>query len=182
MSVDLHKFGYTAKGASVIMYRTGELRTHQAFVTDNWLGGLYGSSGMLGTKSGGPIAAAWAVLHHLGDDGYLRVTREARETALAIAQHVRHHEHLVLRAEPDTTLVCIGAPPAGVLDIFAVADALAARGWYVDRQQPPPSIHLTVNAVHARTYREFLRDLDAAVNEAASRPRSGTAGAYGTVD
>jgi glutamate/tyrosine decarboxylase-like PLP-dependent enzyme len=182
MSVDLHKFGYTAKGASVIMYRTGELRKHQAFVTDNWLGGLYGSSGMLGTKSGGPIAAAWAVLHHLGDDGYLRVTREARETALAIAQHVRHYEHLVLRAEPDTTLVCIGASPAGALDIFAVADALAARGWYVDRQQPPPSIHLTVNAVHARTYREFLSDLDAAVNEVAARAAKGTAGAYGTVD
>ena len=36
ISVDLHKFGYTAKGASVIMYRTGELRSHQAFVTDKW--------------------------------------------------------------------------------------------------------------------------------------------------
>ncbi|MFZ9779924.1 MAG: pyridoxal phosphate-dependent decarboxylase family protein [Ilumatobacteraceae bacterium] len=182
ISVDLHKFGYTAKGASVIMYRTSELRSHQAFVTDNWLGGFYGSSGVLGTKSGGPIAAAWAVLHHLGDDGYLRVTREARDTALAIAAHVRAHPHLMLRAEPDTTLVCIGAATNTILDIFAVADALATRGWYVDRQQPPPSIHLTVNAVHAHTYREFLTDLDAAVDEVAERAAKGTAGAYGTVD
>jgi glutamate/tyrosine decarboxylase-like PLP-dependent enzyme len=182
ISVDLHKFGYTAKGASVIMYRNGELRSHQAFVTDKWLGGLYGSSGMLGTKSGGPIAAAWAVLHHLGDDGYLRVTRAARETALAIAHHVRSHRHVVLRAEPDTTLVCIGAAPDAAVDIFAVADELAARGWYVDRQQPPPSIHLTVNAVHATTYQEFLRDLDAAVAEVVSRNATGRAGAYGTVD
>ena len=183
ISVDLHKFGYAAKGASVIMYRTAELRAHQAFVTDNWLGGFYGSSGVLGTKSGGPIAAAWAVLHHLGDDGYLHVTRAARETALAIASHVRKHEHLVLRAEPDATLVCIGAKgTAGDVDIFAVADALARRGWYVDRQQPPPSIHLTVNAVHAATHQEFLRDLDAAVAEVASRGASGGAGAYGTVD
>lgn len=182
ISVDLHKFGYTAKGASVIMYRTSELRSHQAFVTDNWLGGFYGSSGVLGTKSGGPIAAAWAVLHHLGDDGYLRVTREARDTALAIAAHVRAHPHLMLRAEPDTTLVCIGPSNHTILDIFAVADALVTRGWYVDRQQPPPSIHLTVNAVHARTYREFLTDLDAAVDEVAERAAKGTAGAYGTVD
>ena len=72
MSVDLHKYGYTAKGASVIVHRTKALRRHQIFVTDNWLGGIYGSSGLLGTKSGGPMAAAWAVLHHLGDDGYLR--------------------------------------------------------------------------------------------------------------
>ena len=182
ISVDLHKFGYTAKGASVIMYLTGELRAHQAFVTDNWLGGLYGSSGVLGTKSGGPIAAAWAVLHHLGDDGYLRLTREARDTAMAIADHVRAHPQLTLRAEPDTTLVCIGAAAHTTLDIFAVADALATRGWYVDRQQPPPSIHLTVNAVHAHTYREFLSDLDAAVDEVADRAAKGTAGAYGTVD
>ena len=182
ISVDLHKFGYTAKGASVIMYRTGELRAHQAFVTDNWLGGLYGSSGVLGTKSGGPIAAAWAVLHHLGDDGYLRLTREARDTAMAIADHVRAHPQLTLRAEPDTTLVCIGAAHHTTLDIFAVADALVTRGWYVDRQQPPPSIHLTVNAVHAHTYREFLSDLDAAVDEVADRAAKGTAGAYGTVD
>ena len=182
ISVDLHKFGYTAKGASVIMYRTGELRSHQAFVTDNWLGGFYGSSGVLGTKSGGPIAAAWAVLHHLGDDGYLRVTREARDTAMAIAQHVRKHPQLTLRAEPDATLVCIGAAPDTTLDIFAVADALAARGWYVDRQQPPPSIHLTVNAVHAATYREFLCDLDAAVAEVAAQAAKGEAGAYGTLE
>jgi hypothetical protein len=87
-----------------------------------------------------------------------------------------------LRAEPDTTLVCIGAAPDTSLDVFAVADALAARGWYVDRQQPPPSIHLTVNAVHTRTYRELLGDLDAAVDEAIARAAQGTAGAYGTLE
>jgi len=182
ISVDLHKFGYTAKGASVIMYRNAELRSHQAFVTDNWLGGMYGSSGVLGTKSGGPIAAAWAVLHHLGDDGYLALTRAARETALAIGQHVRNHPLLQLRAEPDATLLCVGAAPTTALDIFAVADALARRGWYVDRQGPPPSIHLTVNAVHARTYQGFLADLDAAVAEVKGTVSRGVVGSYGTVE
>jgi glutamate/tyrosine decarboxylase-like PLP-dependent enzyme len=101
---------------------------------------------------------------------------------MAIADHVRAHQQLTLRAEPATTLVCIGAAPDTSLDIFAVADALATRGWYVDRQQPPPSIHLTVNAVHARTCREFLSDLDAAVDEVAERAAKGTAGAYGTLE
>ena len=62
MSVDLHKYGYTGKGASVLMHRSKALRRYQTFVTDNWLGGVYGSSGILGTKSGAPLAAAWAVL------------------------------------------------------------------------------------------------------------------------
>ncbi|NMD22690.1 MAG: aspartate aminotransferase family protein, partial [Actinobacteria bacterium] len=68
ISVDLHKFGYTAKGASVIMHRNKRLRSYQTYVTDNWLGGLYGSSGVLGTKGGGAMAAAWAVMNYLGDD------------------------------------------------------------------------------------------------------------------
>ncbi len=85
ISVDLHKYGYTAKGASVIVHRSKELRRHQTFVTQNWLGGTYGSSGVLGTKSGGAMAAAWAVMNHLGEDGYLRLTRIARGTALRLA-------------------------------------------------------------------------------------------------
>jgi len=135
ISVDLHKFGYTAKGASVVMYRDAALRSHQGFVTDNWLGGMYGSSGVLGTKSGGPFAAAWAVLHHLGDDGYLRLARVARGTAVMIADAIAADARLVLRARPDATLLSFGAAPGGP-DIFAVADALAERGWYVDRQTP----------------------------------------------
>ena len=179
ISVDLHKFGYTAKGASVIMYRDAALRSYQGFVTDNWLGGMYGSSGVLGTKSGGPFAAAWAVLHHLGDDGYLRLARVARDTAVMIADAIAADERLALRARPDATLLSFGAAPGGP-DIFAVADALAERGWYVDRQTPPPSLHLTVNAVHANTAAAFLGDLAASLDAVAGR--SGDAGSYGTME
>lgn len=179
MSVDLHKFGYTAKGASVIMYRTAELRSHQGFVTDNWLGGFYGSSGALGTKSGGPIAAAWAVLHHVGDDGYLALTRSARNTTLAIAAAINADPRLQLRATPDATLLSFGSARED-LDIYAVADLLATRGWYVDRQAPPPSIHLTVNAIHERTHEAFLADLADALDIVGTA--SGAAGSYGTLE
>ena len=149
ISVDLHKLGYTAKGASVILHRSKDLRRYQTFVTDNWLGGLYGSSGVLGTKSGGAIAAAWAVLHHLGTEGYLRLTAAARGATEQLAAGIAGLDELVLRAEPDTTLLAFGAADPEALDVFAVADALWRRGWYVDRQGPPPSLHCTVNAVHA---------------------------------
>nr|MBA3287595.1 aspartate aminotransferase family protein [Acidimicrobiia bacterium] len=78
MSVDLHKFGYTTKGASVIVHRDHQRRADQTFVTDNWLGGRYASPSVLGTRGGGPIAAAWAVLQHVGDEGYLRLAQAAR--------------------------------------------------------------------------------------------------------
>ena len=180
VSIDLHKYGYAAKGAGVLLHRNKFLRADQTFITDNWLGGTYGSSGILGTKSGGPIAAAWAVMHHLGDDGYMRLTRTARDTALAIAAHIDAHPALVLRAQPDTTLLSFGTVDELRHDVFAVADGLNARGWYVDRQAPPKSVHLTINAVHATVLDEFLADLDDVV--AGTLGNTGSAGSYASVD
>ena len=182
ISVDLHKFGYTAKGASVIVHRSKRLRAYQTFVTDNWLGGMYGSSGVLGTKGGGPMAAAWAVMHHLGDEGYLRLTADARRATEQIADAVRSMPELVLRAEPDAMLLSFGAADPTALDVYAVADALWRRGWYVDRQGPPPSLHLTVNAVHADKVDQFLADLHESIDEVSAASASGDQGAYGTID
>jgi len=180
ISVDLHKYGYATKGAGVLLHRNKFLRADQTFITDNWLGGTYGSSGILGTKSGGPVAAAWAVLHHLGDDGYMRLTRAARDTALRIAAHIKAHPALVLRARPDTTLLSFGVADELRHDVFAVADGLNARGWYVDRQAPPKSVHLTVNAVHELVADEFLSDLDTVVS--GTTGLEGGSGSYATVD
>ena len=182
ISVDLHKFGYTSKGASVIIYATKHLRSFQGFVTDDWLGGFYGSSGVLGTKSGGSMASAWAVMHFLGDDGYLRLTRQAREATLQLADFVRESQDLVLRAEPESTLLCFGARDPSALNIFAVADELSKRGWYVDRQTPPDSLHCTVNAIHHDKIDWFTKDLHECVAIALSQQSSGSVGTYGTVE
>ena len=84
ISADLHKYGYASKGVSVIVYGDLDLARLQPFVTSNWLGGLYGSPSMAGTRPGGPIAAGWAVLHHLGEDGYLRLAEDAWRAAAAL--------------------------------------------------------------------------------------------------
>jgi sphinganine-1-phosphate aldolase len=181
ISVDLHKYGYTAKGAGVMVHRSRELRADQTFVTENWLGGTYGSSGILGTKSGGPMAAAWAVLQHLGDEGYLRLTAAARSAASRLADAIEAMPALRLRARPETTLLAFGAADPAALDVFAVADALWKRGWYVDRQGPPASLHCTVNAVHEGLIEAFVVDLRSAVAEVAGAGATGQQGAYGTV-
>ena len=182
ISVDLHKFGYTSKGASVIIYATKHLRSFQGFITDDWLGGFYGSSGVLGTKSGGSMASAWAVMHFLGDDGYLRLTRQAREATLQLADFVRESQDLVLRAEPESTLLCFGARDPSALNVFAVADELSKRGWYVDRQTPPDSLHCTVNAIHHDKIDWFTKDLHECVAIALGQQSSGSVGTYGTVE
>jgi glutamate/tyrosine decarboxylase-like PLP-dependent enzyme len=182
ISVDLHKFGYTSKGASVIMYASRHLRSYQGFVTSDWLGGIYGSSGVLGTKSGGSMASAWAVMHFLGDDGYLRLTRQAREATLQLASIIRNSPELVLRAEPESTLLCFGAQDPKTLNVFAVADELSKCGWYVDRQTPPDSLHCTVNAIHHDKIDWFANDLSNSVETVLSHRSTGNVGAYGTIE
>src|SRR6266545_2057478 len=41
MSCDTHKFGYAAKGTSVLLWRDAELRERQYYATTDWPGGLY---------------------------------------------------------------------------------------------------------------------------------------------
>lgn len=168
MSCDLHKYGYTQKGASVLLHRTKELRKHQFFFTSDWLGGIYGSPAILGTRGAGSLAAAWAVMQHLGEDGYTRLTLDAFRAREKIQRAVSAMPGLAVRGEPEATLIAFGADPKVAvgeqLDIFAVGDRLAELGWYCDRQAPPDSLHCTVNAIHASYVDEFCADLASAVD------------------
>lgn len=179
MSVDLHKYGYTAKGASVLLHRNRELRRHQTFATDNWSGGLYASSGILGTKGGGAIAAAWAVLHYLGEEGYLRLTRDARRAAERLAEGLRQIPDVTVLGELDATLVAF---TLAAVDPFAVGAVLRQRGWYVDQQQPPASLHCTVHAGHAPMIDAFLSDVRAAIDDVRSSHARGAQQAYGATE
>jgi glutamate/tyrosine decarboxylase-like PLP-dependent enzyme len=179
ISVDLHKYGYTAKGASVIVHRTKELRQHQTFTTDNWLGGLYASSGVLGTKGGGPIAAAWAVMQYLGEEGYLRLTKSARQSLELLVAGLRRIPEVVVLGEPEVTLIAFTLRD---VDVFAVGDALHRRGWFVDQQKPPPSLHCTVNAAHAAVIDEFLIALRQAIDEVHGVAAKSDQKAYGSLE
>jgi glutamate/tyrosine decarboxylase-like PLP-dependent enzyme len=185
ISADLHKYGYASKGVSVIVYGTRELARHQPFVTADWLGGLYGSPSMAGTRPGGPIAAGWAVLHHLGEDGYLALAEDAYRAATALRACIGTTPGIGVRGEPDATVFAFGGDdgPGGV-DTFALGDSLEARGgWFFDRQTPPDSLHATVHAGHAAVIDELCRDLVAtAADLAASGARATDRGTtYGTV-
>jgi glutamate/tyrosine decarboxylase-like PLP-dependent enzyme len=163
ISADLHKYGYAPKGVSTVTYRDRALRRHQTFVFDGWLGGAYGSPAMAGTRSGAPLAAAWAVLHHLGEEGYLRLVERSWGAAQRLQAGVRAIPELAVRGEPDATVFAFGAADPEALDVFALGDELAARGWYLDRQTPPDSLHATVSAVHDASVDELVADLGEAV-------------------
>jgi sphinganine-1-phosphate aldolase len=159
MSADVHKYGYASKGVSVILYRTHELARKQLFVTTDWLGGLYASTAMAGTRPAGPVAAAWAALMHIGHDGYVELTRTAHDAARQLRDGIESVDALEVRGDPPATVMAFGARDPVALDIFAVGERLAAEGWYLDRQNRPDSLHATVHAGSAATVPSLVTDL-----------------------
>lgn len=177
ISADVHKYGYAAKGASVVLYRTRALRRHQFFVHSEWPGGLFGSPGVLGTRPGGAIAAAWAVMNYLGEEGYLELARRAMSATDKITRGVRAIEGLTVLGEPVMSSIAI----AGNVDVYVVGDHMRERGWFFDRGQKPASLHLTVSPAHDEITEEFLKDLADCVARAKATKEQpqGTAAMYG---
>ncbi len=160
MSADLHKFGYAAKPASVVLYRTPELRRHQMFVYIDWPGGIYPSPTMTGSRAGGPVAAAWALMNYLGEEGYLHITDTVMKTAKYLQEGIKAIPGLTILSDPEMSVFAIASAK---IDVNEVADELELRGWHLDRQQFPTCLHMTVNYMHAAVADEFLADLAAAV-------------------
>jgi glutamate/tyrosine decarboxylase-like PLP-dependent enzyme len=181
MSADVHKYGYAPKGASVVLYRSMTHMRHQFFVSTDWSGGIYASPGIAGSRPGGPIASAWASLMALGEEGFLRLTKQALETAERLRAGIREISGLKLLGLPHATIVSY-ASTEPKLSMFAIADQLEQKGWSVDRQQRPDCIHLTVNAQNAPVVDQYLADLRAAVEHVRAHPelaREGEAAMYG---
>jgi sphinganine-1-phosphate aldolase len=156
MSADIHKFGYSAKGASVILYRDRMLRRYQLFAYTDWSGGIYASPTMSGTRPAGPIAAAWAIMSHLGEDGYLAIAETVMETTGRIRQGMERLDDIEVLGDPEMSILALASDS---LNIYEVGDEMTLRGWYLERQQYPPSLHLTINYGHAKMVEAFLQDL-----------------------
>ncbi len=181
ISADLHKYAYAGKGASLLLWRSMADMRHQFFIATDFPGGIYASPTMIGTRPGGPVAAAWAALHGLGEDGFLRLTRDTLETADKIRAGVAAIPGLKVVGDSFGTIVAWGAAPGGP-DVFAVADRLEARGWSIDRGQHPATVHLTCTANHKAIADRYLADVAAAVAEVVADPslaKSGSAAMYG---
>jgi len=159
ISADLHKFGYAAKPASIVLYRSPELRRFQLFVSINWPGGIYPSPTMTGSRPAGPLAAAWALMNHLGEEGYLEITKTVMDTTQFVQEGIRAIPGLKVLSDPEMSVFAIASD---TLDVYEVADELELRGWHLDRQHFPRCLHVTINYVHSQVAGEFLTDLAAA--------------------
>ncbi|KAF2460231.1 sphingosine-1-phosphate lyase 1 [Lineolata rhizophorae] len=185
ISVDTHKYGFAPKGNSCLLYRTRALRAHQYFVCPDWPGGVYASPGLAGSRPGALIAATWASLVRTGEEGYVSATHRIVGAAKRLEDALRRHPglapHLRVLGRPLVSCVAFGGAPAGAgaaagaadggVNVYAVADAMAARGWHLNALQDPPAVHVAVTVPVSGAVEELIGDLVASGKEGAKEEK-----------
>ena len=162
MSVDLHKYGYVPKGCSVVLHRSPDWAAHQWFVYDRWPAGLYGSPAVAGAKSAAPVLAAWAVMRHLGRDGYTAIVRDLLATTDRLHVGIDAIDGCEVLGDPVGSILGWASTDPG-LDLYAVGDAMEARGWFLNRLTGtgggPAGLHVMVSPKHGEVVDQLLDDL-----------------------
>lgn len=160
ISADVHKYGYAPKGASVVLHRDDDWFGHQVFLYDRWPAGLYGSPGVAGARPAAPIATAWAVLRHLGEEGYLAITAGLAEATSRFRGAIAAMPELDLVGDPVGPVLAF---TSSRVEPAAVGDAMEGRGWHLNRITDPPGLHLMLSPAHAAVLDDLLSDLRLAV-------------------
>jgi glutamate/tyrosine decarboxylase-like PLP-dependent enzyme len=170
MSADVHKYGYCPKGASVVLHNDPDWFMYQGFVYDQWPSGLYGSAAIAGARPAAPIATAWTVLNHLGMDGYVDLAKQLMDVVKAAQNGIASIAGLEIVGDPIGPVFAFGSD---VHDVYAIGDAMDDKGWHINRNRDPESLHLMLSPVHAALVDQLVDDLrDATAHHAARREGS----------
>jgi glutamate/tyrosine decarboxylase-like PLP-dependent enzyme len=164
LSADLHKYGYAAKGASLVLFAHRDYSRFQGTEFSNWPKGKYYTPTMLGTRPGGATAAAWAVMHYLAEEGYLRLTARVMNVWKAYVTRVQHIPELALVGAPHLAILSFTSA-AEEVDIFAVANELAERGWYMSKLAEPVGIHQIINLAHENIVDRYFEEVESAIRK-----------------
>ncbi|GAB4317379.1 MAG: aspartate aminotransferase family protein [Promethearchaeota archaeon] len=180
LSADIHKYGYASKGASLVLYRNQRFLRHQFFAETDWSGGIYVSPSMSGTRRGGCIAEAWAVMKAMGRAGYRDAAAKIKAASDKLKEGINAIPELHVMGEPEGTVFGFTSE---TLDPFVIGEILEEKGWHVNFLQNPPGLHLmVVSSKHLEVADDFLADLRAAVDHVKAHPEAkpkGNAAVYG---
>ncbi|XP_077585135.1 sphingosine-1-phosphate lyase 1 isoform X2 [Stigmatopora nigra] len=175
ISADTHKYGYAPKGSSVVLYSDKKYRHYQYFVAPDWQGGIYASPSIAGSRPGGIVAACWATMMHMGENGYVEATRKIITVARKIKTEVRKMEGVFVFGNPEISVVAIGSND---FDIFRLSNALTSKGWNLNTLQYPSSIHICCTVLHTQpgVVERFVSDVREQVAIIMKKPKEKTTG------
>lgn len=129
ISCDLHKYGHTSKGVSVLGFRSVELRRLTYVPSVDGCEGLYVTPTLQGSRSGGTIAQAWVTLLNIGDSGYIKMAKNMVKVTKEMTEIIETIPELKLLVTPHASIVPMTTTSKAKFDIYQVASLLERAGW-----------------------------------------------------
>jgi glutamate/tyrosine decarboxylase-like PLP-dependent enzyme len=154
ISMDWHKYGYCPKGASVILHKNRDIRRHQIFTCSQWTGYTVINTTIQSTKSGGPVAACWAVINFLGEEGYQRLIGRTMDATDKILEGLKGIPELKILGKPEMSLVAFTTDE---FNVFHLVDEMKTRDWII---QPQLGFHGSKENVHLSITQAVLENVD----------------------
>ena len=166
ISMDTHKYGFSPKGTSVLLFRNYKIKKYQHFINKDWCGGIYASPTMLGSKSGGIIASTWASLLLRGKNNYIRSSKNINDNLYYIKDQYKNskiNEYLEIIGNPQLNIIAFKSE---ILNIYSVINKMSKMDWHLSIMQNPPAFHFCITEVHSSEIcKTFIEDLEKCVLE-----------------
>lgn len=175
MSMDVHKYGYASKGASVVLFTDPALRRRSfkpvgPVPGGAYSGGPYITATLQGARGGGAIAAAWATVAAMGNTQYRAAACRLHNAFVTVRAAVEQTPGVELVGDPELAVVAMrpcGSPSAeGQVGVTAFAEGMKERGWAVFSGLNPFAASLCLGEQHVRAAGKFADDLKGALAEA----------------
>ena len=186
LTTDLHKYGYAAKGASIVLYKNKELRRYQIWACSRWTGYTIINPAVTSSKTGGPMAAAWAVMNHLGDEGYLEIVREVMAATQKLIDGISRIDGVRILGKPDMCMFAL-ASDSDKINVYRLAEEMKLKGWYLQpqfaRENSPANLHISMNRSTVPQAEAFLETFAETIAEMKQQePDDDTSALYAELD
>jgi len=156
ISCDTHKYGYTPKGTSVIMFKSEKLRCYSFYSLTTWPGGIYATATPAGSRPGVNVAMTWATMRSIGYDGYVQRCKEILTLTRRLEAITREIPGLsVIKSELQTVTFY-----SDKFNIFKFLAGMAEKGWHLQALQFPSAVHLGVTYSHVLRGQAFIDEYE----------------------
>lgn len=154
MTIDPHKMGLAPIPAGCILF-SDEKYLESMLVESPYLT-VKQQATIVGTRSGASAVATWALMEHLGYEGYIKIAKEAIENSLFLANKLKENG-FELVAEIELNIVAFNHPK---IDANILYEELIKKGWVASTTVCPKAIRIVIMPHIRKTHLElFLIDL-----------------------
>ena len=136
ISIDSHKMGYAAIPLGTLVVRKKQWL--ETISVDSPYISSEKQAGILGTRSGAPVAAAYAVARFLGHEGYKQMVQSCMEVTQYTERRIRELG-LPLVMKPTMNVIGVKLKKPG-----HVVDRLSKKGWRVNKVERLSCIRLVL--------------------------------------